>query len=183
MVKATDNENTNNIDEAEESTEKLCKRCGETKPIESFIKETRRKSGYGSICRECDEKRVKARKKKAATELKDSYIKRQIRKQYGISNDEITFTMIAEKRRQIIERRNKKGKPKEKKPRKKRCDGFKVRIIDTITEEEYRFESLKEASKILTRDTILKYVNTGVPNEVFGRSKYPNPCLIYSINV
>ena len=40
---------------------KTCSRCGETKPLEEFVKDNRRKDGHATICKECRRKKDRER--------------------------------------------------------------------------------------------------------------------------
>lgn len=40
---------------------KTCSKCGETKPLEEFVKDNRRKDGYATICKECRRKKDRER--------------------------------------------------------------------------------------------------------------------------
>lgn len=49
--------------------EKLCKRCGVTKPLSKFYKRKRAKDGHYNICKECEEKRYAENERKRESEI------------------------------------------------------------------------------------------------------------------
>lgn len=79
-------------------SDKVCKECGETKPISSFSKQKSTKDGLRSVCKPCDVKKVQEyRKKNRAKYLKSARIyhsknrkaRNEANKEYRENNKEV----------------------------------------------------------------------------------------------
>lgn len=53
---------------------KTCSKCGETKPLDEFVKDNRRKDGHATICKEC--RRIKDRERYQKLKEDDAWMER-----------------------------------------------------------------------------------------------------------
>lgn len=65
-------------------THRVCTGCGKDKPIENFGKDSRFKTGYGAVCRECLSKRAKIKSIKANFGITIEDFRRMEAEQHGV---------------------------------------------------------------------------------------------------
>lgn len=88
---------------------KICSKCGQYKPLSDFYKDSSKKDGFKYACKVCcDSSRDRSTKeykdsaiiwhkseaqkeseKRKISELQDSYVKKRLRLQYGLTTEEI----------------------------------------------------------------------------------------------